>query len=905
MKKHILLTLAFLFTCLFAAAQSFAVCIVTDGVDRTGKGFYGDHLSTDSTFRYKSEEINHSNTDGGCSAAGTQDGRVVSDWIAFQTTETTPTGAPVEALVLNPAWGPIEFKPMGNLLVGNYSQGALTDATAEIAYTINPQGTMGYRYNTDGTIRDWGRVVIDARQMPGGLPFECAAGAGDVYLRNLIIYTNGLKKEDLFGDRVFVRSDTVTSPLRTAVASQGRTINTKPAKPSGKYVDTSCLKNGGGIFVCDGDPVLKQGAAENSRDYIDPATASAGTRWCKPRTEKEPPVVVPPCDKKTVYRDADGDGYGTAGVSKEICEDATEAGYVENDDDCNDSTSSIRPGLPEACDGVDNNCNSLIDEGVMSRWYADADGDHHGNPGHSRLRCTAPTGYVANNTDCDDTDPNNFPGNGESCDGADNNCDGLIDEFVTSTWYPDVDGDSFGSPSFAFEGCNPPAGYVANDKDCDDSTSTINPGAQEVCEDGIDQNCDDADTTCAIEDPDGDGFTTAEGDCDPDDATIYPGAQDDCLDGIDQDCDGEDDPCIPPNDPDGDGYTEEAGDCQPENAEVNPGADEVCNDTIDNDCDGAVDTADTECTLPPTHEILCNDKTDNDMDGLVDCEDTEDCADDTICGGGGKDEICTDGADNDGDGLADCDDVADCGGEIICGGPGKPEVCNDALDNDGNGLTDCADVAVCEKDAFCNDLGPELSCDNQFDDDGDGSVDCADPDCNDDNNCTQPPLEIEDCDDGVDNDQDGAVDCADSLCATYVSCNGKGPEAICSDTQDNDTDGGADCADADCLDDPVCANAVETVCGDEADNDGDGYADCDDLDCAGYTIDTAQGTTCADIAPTPSGGAGVVGGGSGDCGCDLTAHRKVTANDLVSAIAGLCLMAVMILFRHGIKRNEV
>ena len=85
-------------------------------------------------------------------------------------------------------------------------------------------------------------------------------------------------------------------------------------------------------------------------------------------------------------------------------------------------------------------------------------------------------------------------------------------------------------------------GFTVADGDCDDSDITVYPGATEICDDGIDQDCDGSDEACPAPDNDGDGYDANE-DCDDYDGTVYPGAPEICEDGIDQDCDGADAVC--------------------------------------------------------------------------------------------------------------------------------------------------------------------------------------------------------------------------------------------------------------------------------------------------------------------------------------------------------------------------
>ncbi len=134
-------------------------------------------------------------------------------------------------------------------------------------------------------------------------------------------------------------------------------------------------------------------------------------------------------------------------------------------------------------------------------------------------------------------------------------------------------------------------GFTENDGDCNDNDAAVSPGANEICGDGIDQNCDGADQLCPEDiDNDGDGLTENQGDCNDSVATIFPGAVETCGDGIDQDCNGADLVCLQDIDHDGDGYTENQGDCNDKDAAVAPGANEICGDGIDQNCDGVDET---------------------------------------------------------------------------------------------------------------------------------------------------------------------------------------------------------------------------------------------------------------------------------------------------------------------------
>jgi len=305
--------------------------------------------------------------------------------------------------------------------------------------------------------------------------------------------------------------------------------------------------------------------------------------------------------------------------------------------------------------------------------------------------------------DCDDEDPTVHPYATETCNGSDDDCDGLADEGL------DMDGD----------GQTPCAG------DCDDAAADTFAGAYELC-DGIDNDCDGDPAEDEFDD-DGDGYLACE-ECNDADPTIYPAAPDICDDGIDSDCLGDLEATEVDND--GDGLSECAGDCDDDDAATHPNATELCNEGNDDDCN------------PVTSEFV-----DGDGDTFAicqgDCDDTDPAA--TPVG----EEVC-DGSDNDCNGLVDDEIDYDRDGWLGCGGedcndfnvdahPGAPEIPYDNVDQNCDGI----DLTDIDLDGF--DGGPY-------------GVDChdSDPDIH--------PQAVEVCTDHIDNDCDGWIDQYDTDC---------------------------------------------------------------------------------------------------------------------------------------------
>ncbi|MEI2674728.1 MAG: MopE-related protein [Chitinophagaceae bacterium] len=109
-------------------------------------------------------------------------------------------------------------------------------------------------------------------------------------------------------------------------------------------------------------------------------------------------------------------------------------GYVSDSTDCNDSANYINHGAKELCNYLDDNCNGAIDEGMsFIQSFEDLDGDSFGNEAVDSISCEIPLGFVIDNTDCNDNNPDIYPGAPELLNGFDDDCDQIADEGLSIT----------------------------------------------------------------------------------------------------------------------------------------------------------------------------------------------------------------------------------------------------------------------------------------------------------------------------------------------------------------------------------------------------------------------------------------------------------------------------------------
>jgi hypothetical protein len=531
-----------------------------------------------------------------------------------------------------------------------------------------------------------------------------------------------------------------------------------------------------------------------------------------------------PTEKLRLPADADGDGYAET-------------------IDCDDDNPDIFPNAEEVCDGVDNDCDSAVDEDVGFTFYADLDGDLKGDPEAAVQACAPRDGLVEDSSDCDDASAAIYGGAIEVCDGLDNDCDDQIDEDVQTTYYRDADADSYGDDSDMVSACDQPSGYVELGGDCDDSDEARNPGLSEVC-DGKDNDCNGDIDTDAI------------------DRTVgWPDGDDD---GYGETGSTPLETCVLPSD-----YVDNEGDCDDTNGAINPDAEEIC-DALDNDCDEAVDDVDVD--LDTFTDAACLDGTDCDDDNPTvypGAADTWYDGIDSDCGLDDDYDADTDGYVPDtysglpttgiASGTLPGGDCNDTDGSI---NPGATDTWYDGIDTDCDGADDYdSDSDLYVPDAYVGLPTTGVS----------GSGALPGNDCDDTDGTINPGVTDTwydgidtDCDgvDDYDADSDGYVpDAYSGLTTGGVSGSGALPDGDCDDTDGSINPDATD----------IWYDGIDQDC-----DDADDY----DADADGFSSDAFSGTDCDDTKAAINPGEVEICDDGIDQNCDGTADSCTFGGDI-------------------------
>jgi len=285
-------------------------------------------------------------------------------------------------------------------------------------FTSYAQGNLSVQSNFDPIICTGGSTTLTLSASGGTPPYQYSLNGANFQSSGVFLQvTSGTYTSLIAKD---ANGNTYTLP---SLSIADGTLPLQQAWPDADADGYGSIN--GAVMFCQQLPVGYIATGGDCND-ADNQVHPGATELCNQIDDDCDGTVDNTTSQQTYFTDADGDGYGT-GNGQALCYDPG-FGYSLIAGDCNDANDMIYPFSAEVCNGLDDDCNTLADDGLsFETYYTDADQDQYGTS-QSLTVCYDPgLGYAANSGDCDDANAQVNPSASETCNGVDDNCNGLMD----------------------------------------------------------------------------------------------------------------------------------------------------------------------------------------------------------------------------------------------------------------------------------------------------------------------------------------------------------------------------------------------------------------------------------------------------------------------------------------------